>query len=533
MVVEAAPAVRIGPQGQPERTLGWQILKWTSDYLLQPDGEHAGEPWKFTREQARFILWWYAIDEQGRFVYRRGMFRRMKGHGKDPMAAALCAIEFVGPCRYFGDDLEGNPIGVPVYASWVQTAAVSRDQTRNTMTLFPGMLSPRLQEEHGIDIGKEIIYAHKGRCRIEAVTSSPRALEGNRSTFVLKNETHHWLQNNEGHSMSAVIARNAAKLDARVLAISNAHRPGEDSDAERDWEAWQAIESGRSRATGFLYDSIEAPPDTDLADDDSLRRGLEAARGDSWWVPVDRLMDEIRDPKTPPSDSRRFYLNQIIAAEDAWVAPHEWTRLHRADYAPAEGAIIVLAFDGSKTDDHSALLGCEIETGHIFTLGIWDPARTGGEIDRELVDMAVERAFALYDVVGFYSDLHPFESYVDKWAEEHGKGLCVKSSARHPIAWDMRARQKDATFAVEKLYAAIVEGDLTHDGHPELQQHIANARRWPNQYGITIRKEHRESARKIDAAVTAALVWQCRQDYIALPDNRKRRKRGGGAMFAG
>jgi replicative DNA helicase len=70
----------------------------------------------------------------------------------------------------------------------VQVAAVNIDQTRNTFTLFPGMVSDRLKNESGMDIGKTIIYARQGRARLEAVTSSPRALEGGRGTFVIMNE---------------------------------------------------------------------------------------------------------------------------------------------------------------------------------------------------------------------------------------------------------------------------------------------------------------------------------------------------------
>jgi len=48
---------------------------------------------------------------------------------------------------------------------------------------------------------------------------------------------------------------------------------------------------------------------------------------------------------------------------------------------------------------------------------------------------------------------------------------------------------------------------------------------------VSIRKEHRESARKIDAVPAAILARIARQTYMALPDNRKRRKRTGRASF--
>ena len=89
-VETVAAAVRSMPDVTPpeNRTLGWQVLAWTRAYLRQPDGENAGADWVFTPEQARIVLRWYAVDESGRFVYRRGVLRRMKGWTR---AACCCA----------------------------------------------------------------------------------------------------------------------------------------------------------------------------------------------------------------------------------------------------------------------------------------------------------------------------------------------------------------------------------------------------------------------------------------------------------
>ncbi|MEV3856054.1 hypothetical protein AB0J38_17235 [Streptomyces sp. NPDC050095] len=161
------------------RTLGWEVLSWTATHLLQPDGPNAGGPWTYTPEQVRILLRWFEIDDAGVFVRRQGTIRRLKGWGKDPFLASLALVEFVGPARFGGWREDGAPYAVPHQAPWVQVAAVSKDQTRNTMRLFGPMLSPELIAEHGIDLGKEIIYSRAGGV-IEAVTSSPRALEGGR-----------------------------------------------------------------------------------------------------------------------------------------------------------------------------------------------------------------------------------------------------------------------------------------------------------------------------------------------------------------
>lgn len=523
MPVATGPTWWRRPDGKfllPERTLGWDVIDWAEKWLLQPDGPEAGAPWRYTNEQQRFILWWYALNEVDRFLYRSGMLRRMKGWGKDPLVASLACVELLGPCR------SEHGRAVPHFAPTVQIAAVSQDQVkRNTMSLFPAMLSARAVSEFGVDVGKEIIYAHQGRGRIELLTSSSRSAEGPRPTLILKNETQHWIKANGGEDMSDVCSRNAAKSrdgSTRTLAISNAHNPGEDSDAERDYEAHLKIEQGQNRTADFMYDSLEAPPDTVLSDEESLRAGLVCARGDSTWLDVDRLVAEIYDPRTAPSTSRRFYLNQIVATEDAWVTPQQWDALARPGEKVEPGELITLGLDGSKSDDNTALMGCRVRDAFLFTLGIWDPEKHGGEIPRAEVTAAVERAMEQFDVVGFLSDVHPFESYIDEWEEKYGPDLCVRSQERHPIGWDMRGRKQETTRAAEGFNAAIVEGTVSHDGDKVLAEHVHNARRMPNNYGVTFRKESPFSAKKIDGCAAAMLARQSRQMYIALPENKKR-----------
>lgn len=62
----------------PEKTLGWQIIGWCAEYLNDFNGDGAIN---LTNEQMRFILWWYAVDDHGRFVYRTGVLQRLKGWG--------------------------------------------------------------------------------------------------------------------------------------------------------------------------------------------------------------------------------------------------------------------------------------------------------------------------------------------------------------------------------------------------------------------------------------------------------------------
>lgn len=524
----------------PEKTLGWGVLAWMFTYILQPGGPHAGEAFMPTDEQARFILWWYAVDPStGRFVYRDGVLRRLKGWGKDPLAAALALAELCGPVAFSHFDPSGEPVGKIRPSAWIQVAAVSQDQTRNTFTLFPAMASAKMRETYGLDINKTIIFSKAGGM-IEAVTSSPLSMEGKRPTFVIKNETQWWLENNSGHDMSTVISGNVNKAaygGCRSLAICNAHIPGQESIGEQDWDAYQKMASGQAIDTGLLYDAVEAPAGTPVSeipspDDDpegyaqgleALRQGLLVARGDAVWLDVENIIASILDIREPITESRRKFLNQINAAEDSWIAPHEWDQCMDAELRPLQqGDMITLGFDGSKGNDWTALVACRVEDAAIFLIKAWNPERYNNEIPRELVNNTVEWCFSHYNVVGMRADVKEFESYVDAWGAQFGRKLKVKASGKHPVGFDMRSNQKVFTLDCERFEAAVLESDVVHNGDMTLRSHITNAHRRPNNHGISIGKATKDSSRKIDAAVCAVLAFGIRQEYMMSKNNRRR-----------
>lgn len=544
-----APSHIIGPTWRkrkdgswylPEKTLGWGILNWMASYLNQPSGPDAGKPFLPTLEQARFLLWWYAVDERGRFTYRKGVLRRLKGWGKDPLAAAMSLAELCGPVVFSRWDENGEPIGTARSAAWIQIAAVSQDQTRNTFTLFPAMASQKLREDYGLELNKTIIFAENGGM-IEAVTASPLAMEGKRPTFVIKNETQWWLENNSGHEMANVIAGNVDKAaygGCRVLSICNAHRPGENSDAEQDWEAYQDVLAGNAVDTGLLYDALEAPADTpvseiaELTEDpeayeealQKLREGIEIARGDAVWLDIETLVQSILDVRNDVTESRRKFLNQINAAEDSWIAPREWDACLDKDLRPLEpGDAITLGFDGSKGNDWTALVACRVEDGAIFPIKVWNPEKYEGQIPREQVNATVEWCFGTYDVRAMRADVREFEAYIDKWTAKFGKKLKIKATPKHPIAFDMRGNRKQFTLDCERFEDAVIEGQIVHRGDPVLRQHILNAHRRPNNHGVAIGKASKDSSRKIDAAVCAVLAYGARQELLMSKHNRSRR----------
>ncbi|MBF6459813.1 terminase [Nocardia puris] len=542
--------VKIGPTWQydngwllPELTLGWRVLAWCGKWLR----DSRGQPWQFTPEQTRFVLWFFAVDEHGDFLFHSAVLQRLKGWGKDPVAAALsCAACFAEVA--FDGWSNGRPVGREESAAWVQIIAVSQEQTANTMKLFPSLLPLETRRFYGIQPGKLNVFGLGDTRQIQAVTSSPLSVEGGRPTLVIRAETQNWLASNGGHAMSGALEGNAAKSEggrARMLDICNAYRPGEDSVGERMREAYEATlggEDARTAEFGLLYDSLEAPPDAPLTAE-AAPEVVKSIAGDSHWLdtrPNGRIVKSILNPANPPSESRRKWYNQITATADAWIEPRDFDRCSDPQQL-ADGEKILMFFDAAKSDDATALVGVRISDGFVACLGVWQrpPHRKDWVVDRAAVDRRVREVFERLQPLGFWADLSDarddetgaryWEGYVDAWAEEFGARLrylpAVKTGpSRHAIAWDMRnpMHLKLFTEEAERTATDIGEGTLRHDGNELLRQHTRNARRRPNKFGISIGKEHRESQRKIDAAVCmvgARLMWR---QWLARPTQGKR-----------
>jgi hypothetical protein len=94
--------VKIGPTWQwdngwvlPEATLGWNYLAWCGQWLRGKRG-----PWQFTAEQARFELWFYALNSDGSFLNHSAVLQRLKGWGKDPIAACKGVASMVADVSF-------------------------------------------------------------------------------------------------------------------------------------------------------------------------------------------------------------------------------------------------------------------------------------------------------------------------------------------------------------------------------------------------------------------------------------------------
>lgn len=561
----APPAERLVtlPPGLPELTLGFEVAAWVEGQrpdregmrrpfggLIQPNGPNARKPFRLTPGQLRFLAWWYAVDDEGRWLFNHGVRRLAKGSGKSPFAAVLALAEFCGPVRLedFDRRIPGGCRGRPVDMPLVQIAATAESQTANTMRMVRAFApkSSEIVARYGLDPGKTKYYKLP-EGTLEVITSSATSAEGGEGSFTVADETEHWKPSNGGNELASTLEDNLAKSGSRMLETSNAWIPGLETVAEETWAAWLAQEEGRTRGeTRILYDATIAPADTDMADPESLRRALDLVYGDCPWIDVRNQMERIWSPRSKPDDSKRKYLNRPTAAADAWVEAERWMLLSRPDIVVPDASEIALFFDGSKSRDATALMGCDIDSGHVFTLGVWEPDPNDDTdlVDVPDVDRVVRLAFERYDVLAFFADVKEWESFaLTEWPNRYKDDLLIwaapSSRPPQPIAWDMRGHRIEFARAAEACLEEItaereidgetVYGDFTHDGDPRVARHVANCRRRPHQQYISVGKESHDSPNKIDGAVCVIGVRMVRR--LVLGSGKRRKKRSGKAMF--
>ena len=532
--VHYGPTWERGEDGRfvlPEHTLGWEIARWCSDYL-EPLGADQ-DVFEFTLEQLRIVLWWYAVDDEGKFIYRRrGVLQRIKGWGKDPLLAVLCLVEAFGPSRFAGWGSDGEPVGRRCPQALVQIFALKQEQTSNTFDMFHVLVGDKMRAKYGADVKLQIVRGCNNTARIEVKTSSFRSTEGNRCTFALLNETQHWLPQNNGQKLKNTVEGNTTKMKSRYLAITNAYKPGEGSVAEDDREGFMKSLEGLTTETDVFYDSLEAPDDTPL-DERVFKVLYNAVRGDSVWCDADEAWRSVLNPSRPTSESRRMYLNQVWQPEGNLYSSAEWKRIERkATLDP--GDRIVLGFDGGKSDDSTALIAIRVSDGLMVPLLLEEkPLDLAGdwEVDRERVDSMVHRCFRDYDVVGFYADVALWESYIHEWTLDYGERLVARASDRGPIAWDMRGSRKRTVNLHEAFMAAILDGKVSHGGSRELsasfRRHVLNVLRKDTPYGVSFMKAGRESKKKIDMYAAAMLAFGAYRDYQTEMASRPVAKVGG------
>jgi hypothetical protein len=514
----------------PFPTLGMRVAALIETACVIPDGDLAGEPYKLTDEQLRFLLYWYRLDpETESFAYRRGLLVRPQKWGKGPFAAALICAEAhpEAPVLFDGWDAAGQPVGRPWGTPWIQVTAASEDQTANIWRALKPMIELGPLVDVFPDTGETRINLAGGGL-IERVTFAALSRLGQRVTFVVQDESHAWTKSNRGTDVADNQRRNAAGMGGRVLETSNAWDPAEQSVAQQTDRAAKSLED-------VLVD-YPTPKPGSFRNRRERRAALEHAYGDSYWVDIDRIDGEVLDLILAGElgQAERYFGNRVSSGSGVAFDLEQWAKLAVDLNVPTgRRELITIGFDGARFRDSTALVATHVELGHQWLLGLWEqPAGDDGdgwEVDELEVTERLEFAFDTWDVWRVYADPPYWDPTVNAWAGRWGDDVVVKW-------WTIRT--KAMAYALRRYREAMTSEALSHSGDSAFARHIGNARRRSHPRLLdeedrplwTIGKESAGSPDKIDAAMAGCLSWECREDAVASGILAKRRRRGAGGF---
>lgn len=264
----------------------------------------------------------------------------------------------------------------------------------------------------------------------------------------------------------------------------------------RDSLAWTLYEMARRQESGEIDDPAffakvwQAPAGADLNDEGAWS---EANPGLGDFLSIEDMRAAART--TPENEFRTKRMGQWVASQEAWLPAGTWGGCEVLD-APPEGTRVVLGFDGSKARDSTALVGATVEPNpQLFVVQVWERPMLAAhtwQVPRGEVSDAVLAAADRWSVVEIASDSALWLSELQAWLSE---GLPVVEYPQAP------SRMIPAT---QRFYEAAVTGSMRHDGNPVLERHVGNAMLKPNGQ---IAKDHKDSRRKIDAAVAAVMAY--------------------------
>jgi phage terminase large subunit-like protein len=269
--------------------------------------------------------------------------------------------------------------------------------------------------------------------------------------------------------------------------------------------------------------ALENPDDTSVAWREFSAAGFEDHPVDCahCWELANPALDDFlhRDamhallpPKTREATFRRARLCQLVRDTDGkFLPPGVWDGLSTGQPVP-DGAEVVIALDGSFSDDTTALLvGTVSPTPHFDALHVWDPA---GDPDYRVpvaeVENTIRDACRRWQVAEIIAD--PF-----RWT----RTLQALEVERLPVV-EFPHSPSRLTEATTNLYSAAVNGRISHSGNVTLAAHVAAAVIVEDPRGMRLAKASRSRhAAKIDLAACLVMAHS-RATWRAT--NRKRTK---------
>jgi phage terminase large subunit-like protein len=483
---------------------GNRVIRFIEQHCVLVNGAFMGKPFKLQPWQKTLLNDLFELDStsatdpmQMLRRYRHALVGTPKKNGKTEIAAALGLYFLLG-------DGEPDPL-VAVAAGSEQQADLVFGTARRMAAL-----SPTLSEvTEGYD--KEIFSKTAAGGKMMRVAAAVGTNDGLNISAAILDELHEW-DNNRGRGVWNVLTNGTiSRRQPLVFQITTAGYDKESLCYEQ-YELGKQVQSGEIKDKRFFFRWFE--PASEKADHRLEATWKEANPSFGVTVKADRLEDEVS--RKTEAVFRRYFLNQWTEAAQLWLPFGAWESLADPSLELDTELPTVAAIDAATKNDSTAVVIAQWQGEKLAVKArIWerpvDPM-TGkpkedwrlpmAELEAHIRDLHKE--FTALSTIGFDP---AFITWLAQQLENDG--LPVEEFPQSAL------RMSKASQA---LYELIVQGQLVHDGQPDLARHIKNAAAESTGAGNGAwRLVKGKAKRKMDAAIALAMCA-----YLASafkPDN--------------
>lgn len=478
------PSERADGQGELVAAFVDTLCRQTKDSIAG----RSGEPLHLRDWQKRLAADIFARRPDGRRRHRRGLVGVPRKNGKSALSSGIA----------LADLFVTGPAGGEVYS-----CAADKEQARIVFGMAKRMveLEPELSAQS--KLYKDAIEVPATGSVYRVLSAEAFTKEGLNPSLVIFDEVHAQPNDELWNVMSLA---GGARLDPMLLGITTAgvmtDSRGDPSLCYRLFEYGRQVASGEVDDPSFFFRWWGMPDGADHLDPD-VQRAANPGYGD---IVAAEDFDSAAKT-TPENEFRTKRGNQWVTSNVAWLPHGAWEALDERP-EPDDGTPVVVGFDGSKSWDSTALIGCTMD-GQLFEVGVWErphDAPPSWHVPRSEVDAALDRAITRWDVRRVACDPSLWSTEVEDWAGRYGEQVVL----------EFPNSNNRMGPACQRFYAAVLEQTVSvTEQNPTLERHVRNAATKDTRYGVTIVKQ--QYTRKIDAAIAAVMAYESALTFAEEP----------------
>ena len=428
----------------------------------------------------------FARDEDGGLRNRISLVGMPRKQGKSALGSLIAAFALVD---------------VKTQGAEIYSVAADRNQARIVFEDTKKIVQNSELREH-VTILRDSLYVPATGNVYRVLSADAPRHEGLSPTLVLFDELH--AQPNRKLFDVMSLAQGARGKNATLIAITTAGvktetQTGKDTIAYTLYQYGIKVIKGEVEDDTFFMSWWEAPEGADHRLEDTWK---VANPGFDDIVAASDFHSAVK--RTPEAEFRTKRCNQWVSSQQAWLPQGVWDELE-GDITILPDEEYILGFDGSYANDSTAICAVTVpkpgEKAKVQLIEVWEK---DFERDDDSWRVSID---AVKQKIIDYTQEYPL----------------VREIACDPYRWASMMQDLDELGlpiveyktnllnlmipATQKVFEAITEGRLVHDGNPILSRHMDNCVIKIDHRGQRVTKESSTSRKKIDAAIAFIIAY--------------------------